>query len=258
MSNIEKIKNYKRKAWNTTENAEKYDINIYRNRFNIKIKNKVEFFYVKKYAKGKILDAGAGTGRFSLFMLDNGSEVYSSDISHPMLSIAKKKNNKVKAVVADIFNLPFTDNYFDSIVSITVLEHFIDYEKILKEFCRVLKPGGTIIFEMPNKNNHVLNSSSDNCESIFYSMITVKQMRKLVNKYSLEIIKYYPYDFFNQNQLLKKLFLHDRIYILIINILNVVFKFPGLIRLWYYIEIYILKYFPDFLCFNIIYIIRKK
>lgn len=258
MSNSERIKNFKMKAWNTTEDAAKYDINIYRNRFNILIKNKVEYYYTKKFAKDKILDAGAGSGRFSLFLLDNGFDVFSCDISHSMLNIAKNKNNNIKAVVADIFNLPFNDEFFDSIVSITVLEHFADYENILKEFSRILKPGGLIIFEMPNQNNHLLNPSRDNSESVFYEITNVKQMNELLKKFGLEMIEHYPYDFFNNNQLLKKLFLNDNFYNLIINILNVMFKFPGLKSLWYYIEIYILKYLPDFLCFNIMYIVRKK
>lgn len=47
--------------------------------------------------------------------------------------------------------LPFQDNHADRIASIHVLEHFYLWEAkaLLKEFLRVLKPGGEVVLELP-------------------------------------------------------------------------------------------------------------
>ena len=57
----EKIKDFKRKAWNTESDAKRYDKNLYQDQFHITIKNQVEYHFVKKYVKGKssILDSEA-------------------------------------------------------------------------------------------------------------------------------------------------------------------------------------------------------
>lgn len=55
-------------------------------------------------------------------------------------------------VHADLRELPFDDSYADVIQAIHVIEHFYawDVHKVLKEWMRVLKPGGEIILECPD------------------------------------------------------------------------------------------------------------
>ncbi|WP_117883941.1 class I SAM-dependent methyltransferase [Aureibaculum luteum] len=52
-------------------------------------------------------------------------------------------------VKADICDLPFEDDSFDMIFCNHVLEHIIDDKKAMQELYRVLKPGGTGIFQIP-------------------------------------------------------------------------------------------------------------
>ena len=54
-------------------------------------------------------------------------------------------------IQADIKSLPFADDYADYLAAIHVIEHFYKWEAldVLKEWRRVLKPGGTIILELP-------------------------------------------------------------------------------------------------------------
>ncbi len=47
-------------------------------------------------------------------------------------------------------SIPFTENSFDFIFSSHVLEHCCDVIKVLKEFIRVLKPGGLVILILPH------------------------------------------------------------------------------------------------------------
>lgn len=59
--------------------------------------------------------------------------------------------NEKADVQADLKNLPFADEYADRIAAIHVIEHFYrwDVESVLKEWMRVLKPGGKLILELP-------------------------------------------------------------------------------------------------------------
>lgn len=53
---------------------------------------------------------------------------------------------------ADIRNLPFEENSVDEILTVHVIEHFWSWEveDVLKEWLRVLKPGGKLVTECPN------------------------------------------------------------------------------------------------------------
>lgn len=55
------------------------------------------------------------------------------------------------AIDADLKRLPFPDNYADQAAAIHVIEHFYQWEapEVLKEWLRVLKPGGKLILECP-------------------------------------------------------------------------------------------------------------
>ena len=95
----------------------------------------------------KILDAGCGTGVFTLDYLAAGAEVVGLDISAPMLAWAVRKAARYPftAVQADMTCLPFDDETFDKTVSVTALEFIQDGRKALDELFRVTKPGGCVV-----------------------------------------------------------------------------------------------------------------
>ena len=101
-----------------------------------------------KPAKGEvILDAGCGTGIFTLDLLSSGSKVVGLDISLPMLIRAGKKlkQDPFYRVSADMLNLPFRQNVFDKVISITALEFIRDAKGAVRELFRVTRRGGTIL-----------------------------------------------------------------------------------------------------------------
>ena len=68
----------------------------------------------------------------------------------PLLDyITTDLNSPLADIKADICNLPFTDNEFDIILCNHVLEHIPDDTKAMQELYRILKPGGTGIFQIP-------------------------------------------------------------------------------------------------------------
>jgi ubiquinone/menaquinone biosynthesis C-methylase UbiE len=95
----------------------------------------------------KILDAGCGTGVFTLDYLAAGAQVVGLDISEPMLSeaIRKASGYPFVAVHGDMLCLPFEDESFDKAVSVTALEFIEDAGQAVGELFRVTRPGGLVV-----------------------------------------------------------------------------------------------------------------
>ena len=56
-------------------------------------------------------------------------------------------------IKVDICKLPFEEGYYDLILCNHVLEHIPDHKQAMKELCRVLKKGGTLIAQVPLDDN---------------------------------------------------------------------------------------------------------
>lgn len=107
---------------------------------------------ILSFAHGNILDMGSGDGAFTTPLVLKGNEVISADLSHLRLNGIRGINPKL--VECDALILPFSDNSFDTILFIEVLEHLPNtqaQEETLKEFIRVLKPAGRLILTTPNR-----------------------------------------------------------------------------------------------------------
>ena len=101
--------------------------------------------------KGKILEAGCGTGRNFLYYPPNIS-VIAFDNSLRMLSIAKERASlskaKIKLKEMNITNIKFSDNTFDNIIAtfvLCVLPKKIE-KQALNELIRVAKPNARLYF----------------------------------------------------------------------------------------------------------------
>lgn len=69
------------------------------------------------------------------------------------VDVVSERAGKPPDIICDIRNLEkFSDNYADEVLAVHVVEHFWRWEvgAILKEWVRVLKPGGKMILECPN------------------------------------------------------------------------------------------------------------
>jgi ubiquinone/menaquinone biosynthesis C-methylase UbiE len=98
------------------------------------------------------LEIGAGTGYFSLNLLQTGvvREATCTDISPGMLASLERNAAElgldVETAACDAAELPFDDESFDLVLGHAVLHHLPDLDRAFAEFRRVLRPGGTLFF----------------------------------------------------------------------------------------------------------------
>lgn len=108
------------------------------------------------------LDFGCGVGRLTFPLANKFYKTIGVDISKSMVDYAQQiNNNRANFIVNEYDNLKiFSDNQFDFVLSMITLQHMeIKYAKnYIKDFIRILKPGGLIIFQMPDYPVEVENN----------------------------------------------------------------------------------------------------
>lgn len=125
------------------------------------LKGKDNFYFLFKYYRYpylneikkslKVLDIGCGKGLFLDAMKSNGKETYGLEPDENAVKILKKKGHH--AIQGYISESNFDDNFFDLITMFQVFEHLENPSEVLREIYRILKPGGTLVFETPNVNS---------------------------------------------------------------------------------------------------------
>ncbi len=103
-----------------------------------------------------VLDAGCGRGRVAIQAALMGASVTAVDVSAEMLGHAEESADRmgarVKFQLADLHDLPFSDDTFDLVFHLEILLHLEDPEQVLAELGRVLKPHGTLVLTTNGQN----------------------------------------------------------------------------------------------------------
>jgi len=104
----------------------------------------------------RILEVGAGSGRDGLALAALGARVVSLDYSLPSLRLIKAQagGNSLAACCGDAFALPFPDGAFDVVFHQGLLEHFRNPDDLIAENARVLKPGGSLLVDVPQRYHY--------------------------------------------------------------------------------------------------------
>lgn len=98
-------------------------------------------------SESRILDIGCGNGAFLSKLASGIQEGVGVDISEKMLEQARKRNAAQPHLTFQKIDgpvLPFADQTFDKVISVLSFR-YLDWDPILKEILRVLKPGGEFL-----------------------------------------------------------------------------------------------------------------
>ena len=99
-----------------------------------------------------ILDVGCGTGIFTRDVMTRGPRITGVDLSEPMLRIAVDRGagKNFTGICANMCALPFANESFDKVVSMTAIEFVRDARQAVDELNRVTRQGGCIVLTTLN------------------------------------------------------------------------------------------------------------
>ena len=141
------------KPWNPEEYDAWYKTSL--GALSDKLEKELVFSLIEIKHGDAVLDAGCGTGNYTIELAKRGADVIGIDSSEEMLNFARQKVKEERFTadfqVADALNLPFPDESFDLILSNGLLCFLTQPEKALIEMRRVLKPGGRLIIGVLNR-----------------------------------------------------------------------------------------------------------
>jgi len=101
----------------------------------------------------RLLDAGCGRYlRVSREFAGVAGQVVGIDLES---TLETGNRNAPFGVRGDLNHLPFPSEYFDMVISRSVVEHLEDPVQVFREFCRVLRPSGKVVIVTPNKYDYV-------------------------------------------------------------------------------------------------------
>mgnify|MGYP001564724243 CR=1 FL=1 len=132
----------------------------------------------KKFFEGKVgLDIGCGFCRYTYAAASNNAEVIGCDLSEAVVAAFNNTKNypNIHIVQADLYNLPFKNEFIDFIFSLGVLHHLPEPEKGFNSLADFLKKDKEIFIWCYDDNKHLKN--------IFYEIL-----RKITTKINYKIL----------------------------------------------------------------------
>ena len=154
-----------------------------------------------------ILEIGCGTGRLTRELLKACHVVTATDVSESMMAQLEEHKNLEKKIL-DAHELPFSNNSFDGVASLDFLSHFPTWRSLLAEQIRVLKPGGTLMFNYATEENALArelkvetNSEMPIVIAEVGTLISINDLRDVCLANGATLIQVFPYGVFYGNDI---------------------------------------------------------
>ncbi len=119
--------------------------------YRLHLMHKKSYEDAAKLTKGlSVLDLGCNNGWGTNLLAGAAKEAVGLDVSPVAVADARQRFRNIDFRIYDGLRLPFSDECFDVVVSLQVIEHIEDPNGYLAEIARVLMPAGRAIFTTPN------------------------------------------------------------------------------------------------------------
>ena len=101
-----------------------------------------------------VLEIGTGTGALTIGLLRKAAPrcIVATDVSETFLATALHRSGEDAPIVAvrcDCNAMPIRDGTFDVVLGRSILHHLLDFDRVLAQCARILKPGGKALFFEP-------------------------------------------------------------------------------------------------------------
>jgi Cyclopropane fatty acid synthase and related methyltransferases len=175
------------------------------------VRNSLVFKELDKLTPGKTLDAGCGTGEYSLFLSQRGHRITAFDPSPFAIKELLKMSNEERNISAEVNSIEgfCSPRLFDNIVSIEVFEHIECDHTAIQKLYSLLKQDGLMVISVPgtpflySKADKISGHYRRYSEDDFQNLLLTAGFKKIqIRRYGFPILFFYS--------LIRKLFL-DRI-----------------------------------------------
>ncbi len=143
----------------------------------------------------KILDLGCGDGYLSYLMAKEKHQVTAFDLSQNRLEKFKDLAQEygIEQKIGDVKNTGLPDDTYDFIICSEVLEHIAEYEKVLQEAFRILKPDGQFIVSVPHDEPRKI-ITCPHCLKQFYrnghiNRFTRQNLQESLKEHHFDVLK---------------------------------------------------------------------
>ena len=113
------------------------------------------YVFVATLAQGRrVLDAACGEGYGSAFLAQSAKSVIGVDLSREAIDHARTRYRdqaNLSFQACSVTAIPIDSQSVDLIVSFETIEHLAQQEEMLREFRRILRPGGLLVLSSPNR-----------------------------------------------------------------------------------------------------------
>lgn len=151
--------------------------------------------------KGRLLDAGCGSGKYALPLRMRGFDVVATDVSLNALKMAGERSAGRKLdiglLAANVYQMPFSDGSFDIIWCYGVLQHLLleERESAVREFRRLLRKEGLLFIEVFGEDDmryggsEVEQNTFSRKNGVIYHYFSKNELSELLKSFSCHIVE---------------------------------------------------------------------
>jgi SAM-dependent methyltransferase len=148
----------------------------------------------EQYRKRRVLEVGCGAGTDLVRFARNGAIVTGVDLAPSSINLASRnfalEGRQAELLVADGEALPFADRSFDLVYAHGVVQYTSNDRALVSECRRVLKPGGTAVFQVYNRLSwlnalsRVTKVELEHVDAPVLKKYSIGEFRQLLNGFS--------------------------------------------------------------------------